>query len=109
MSERSLGALGGPGVMLFSAAIFAYFGLMTAFPDHTNPPPPEQPQPIALVMTLKWTLRITAVAFGLSALLAMAQAIAGNLLYSLAGLVSAVALAVVGIWDIAEPLSLIHI
>lgn len=93
--ERSGLILSGPGTMLLSAAIFGYFGFMMGFPELD-----ANGDPIPLVVTLKWTLRGSAIAFLVSGVLAMAQPLAANLLFSALGLLSAVMLAVVGVWDL---------
>lgn len=89
------------GSMMFSAAIFGFFGFMLAWPERSM----ATNELIPLVLTLKWTVRLTAAAFLLSALVAMAQPYAGNLLYGVFGLASAAMLAVVVVWDFNSPYS----
>lgn len=91
--------LAGPGVMLLSAGIFAYFGFMLAFPEID----PATGSMIPLVVTLKWTLRVTAIGFALAALLTMSAPRPGNILYAAVGLVSALMFLVVAVWDLASP------
>jgi hypothetical protein len=91
-------ALAGPGMMILSAAIFGYFGFMTMFPEIDS----TTGKVIPLVVTLKWTLRVSAVAFFAAALATVAKPVAGNLLYAGLGVVSAIALAVVGVWDLTS-------
>ncbi len=95
MSDRN-GLLAGPGIMLLSAAIFGFFGFMTPFPELDA----NTGELIPLVLTLKWTLRITAVALLAAGLVAMAQPLVGDIVYSVTGLVSAIMLVVVGVWDL---------
>ena len=91
--------LAGPGVMLLSAGIFGYFGFMLAFPEVDR----TTGAMIPLVVTLKWTLRITAVAFALAAFLTMAAPRPGNIVYAAVGLVSALMFLVVAAWDLSSP------
>ncbi|MBT8484594.1 MAG: hypothetical protein HKO59_17370 [Phycisphaerales bacterium] len=88
--------LAGPGVMLFSAALFAYFGFFTAFPEIDV----ATKDPIPLVLTLKWTLRATAVGFAIAAGLVVVTPFGANLLYGIVGLAAAVAFLVVAGWDL---------
>ncbi len=90
--------LAGPGIMLISAAIFGYFGFMTLFPEVDA----NTGQLIPLVVTLKWTLRVSAIAFFAAAAITMAKSLPGNLLYAVFGVFSAVALLVVGVWDLSS-------
>ena len=96
--ERGGSILAGPGVMLLSAAIFGYFGFMTVFPELD-----ADGDPIPLVVTLKWTLRMSAIAFLATGLLVLAKPLPANLLFGGLGLVSAVMLAIIGVWDLASP------
>lgn len=99
MSNRHAVFLAGPEIMLFSAAIFGFFGFMTSFPEIDT----ATGDLIPLVVTLKWTLRASAIAFALCAGIAMSNRFSGNLAYSLIGLLSAGMLAIVGVWDLTSP------
>ena len=91
------GRFAGPIVMLFSAAMFGYFGFYVMKPVSTSG------QPILFMVLLTWTLRISAALFLLSALLTVVRPILGNLLYSLAGVVGAGLFVVVVVMDLTDP------
>jgi len=97
--QQSNTLLAGPGIMLISAAIFGFFGFTTGFPELTTDNPP---QIIPMVVVLKWTLRGTAIAFLISAIIAMKQQFIANVLYSVIGLISAVVFVVVAVWDMTS-------
>lgn len=87
--------------MVIAAALFAYFGFgmdwthrYTAGPD---------PQLLPMVALLMYTLRISAIAFAISAILAALGALPGLILYAVVGLLGAVAFAAVAAWDLFEP------
>ena len=84
-------------VMLFSAALFGYFGFYLIKPVSTSG------QPILFMVLLTWTLRISAALFLLSALLTVVRPILGNLLYSLVGVVGAGLFVVVVVMDFTDP------
>lgn len=83
--------------MLLSAGIFAYFGFATTW-IYTG----VNGQFLLFVVLLDWTLKITAIAFGVSALLTLVQPFAGNLVYSVSGLLSAAMFAIVAVLDILD-------
>ena len=90
--------------MLLSAAVFAYFGFAMSWAhQYTGPGSPTPNVLIPMVAVLKWTLRAAAVGFGVAALVAMAQPRIGSLLYSVTGLVTAIAFLVVAIWEWTNP------
>ncbi|MHC4992365.1 MAG: hypothetical protein ACYTGC_15435 [Planctomycetota bacterium] len=91
--------LAAPGSMIFSALLFGFFGFLWGYPllTPTN-------QIIPMVATLMWTVRGTAITFLAAGLLAMAAPRPGNLLYSVAGLVSSGLFVVVAVWDLNSPL-----
>jgi hypothetical protein len=98
MADRTpSGPLSGPGVMLLSAAIFGYFGFSVAWLTTGN-----NGEFLLYVAILEWTLKVTAIAFLAAALLAFASPLAGNLVYSVVGLLGALALLVVLVLDIAD-------
>jgi hypothetical protein len=84
-------------LMLLSAGIFAYFGFATSW-LYTG----VNGQFLLFVALLDWTLKITAVVFAISAILMFVNGFLGNLLYSLAGIVSAVMFVIVAILDIMD-------
>ena len=100
MTQRSYSnALAGPGMMFLSAAIFGFFGFMMAFPEIAS----TTGKLIPMVVTLKWTLRMAAVAFLLSAVLSMANPRAGDIVYAGVSLIAAGMFVVVAVWDIMTP------
>lgn len=100
MSNAERGSpLAGPGVMLFSAAVFGFFGFMMAFPEIDV----QTGKTIPLVVTLKWTLRAAAIAFFAAAIISMGAITPGNLLFSFVGLCSALMFLVIAIWDLNSP------
>ncbi|MHC5023754.1 MAG: hypothetical protein ACYTGG_07570 [Planctomycetota bacterium] len=87
--------------MLISAGIFAYFGFVTSWAhQYTATTPPVL---LPMVVLLKWTLRVGAVAFGVAALLSMTGSIVGPLVYALTGIVTAAAFVVVAVWEWTNP------
>jgi hypothetical protein len=94
---RQSGWLAGPGIMLISAAIFGYFGFFTGLTAQT-----AAGNTVFFFALLLWTLRVTAIAFVVSAALTAVQPLAGNLIYSVFGILSAVGLVVVGVMDLAD-------
>jgi hypothetical protein len=87
--------------MLISAGIFAYFGFGSSWAHQlTNTNPPKL---LLMVVLLKWSLRLGAIAFGTAALLSLAGWLAGPLLYAVAGLVTSVLFVVVAVWERTNP------
>lgn len=96
MTQNSTSAgLTGPGVMLFSAAIFGYFGFATTWLTTSS----STGQFLAFVAIFEWTLKAGAIAFLASALLTFVSPLAGNALYALASALCAIAMAVVLVLD----------
>ena len=91
------GLLAGPFIMFVSAAIFGYFGFFIGLTATT-----AAGNVVFFFGLLLWTLRITAIGFLLSGLLTITAPLGGNLLYSVIGLLSAAALVLVGILDLAD-------
>lgn len=83
--------------MLFSAGIFAYFGFTTTW-LYTG----VNGQFLLFVAILDWTLKITAIAFGVSVVVTLIHPLLGNGLYSLFGLLSAISFIIVGVLDIMD-------
>ena len=95
--NQNKGFFAGPMVMLFSAAIFGYFG----FSRDWSAPFPDG-QVILFMVLLGWTLKITACVFLLSGILVFFRSIAGNLLYALAGIGAAGLFVVVAVMDLTD-------
>ena len=95
--NQNKGFYAGPVVMLFSAAIFGFFGFSrnwcAPFPDG---------QVILFMVLLGWTLKISACVFLLSGILAFFRPVAGNLLYALAGIGAAGLFVVVAVMDLTD-------
>ena len=87
--------------MLISAGIFAYFGFGSSWAHKYTMTQP--PQLLPMVSLLEWTLKSGAIAFGASAILAMIGQRLGDLLYAVAGLLTAVIFVVVAIWEWTNP------
>ena len=87
--------------MVISALLFAWFGFGTGWAHQYTTTQP--PQLLVMVVILKWTLRAGAILFGISAILAMMGSLAGEALYSLAGLATAVLFIVVAVWQWTNP------
>ncbi len=88
----------GPGIMIISGLIFGFFGFFYA--DWNTPG--LDGDPLLFRQLLGWTLKIAAIAFLLCAGLTFAQPVAGNLVYAVIGVVSAVMFVVVAILDVAD-------
>ena len=87
--------------MLISGGIFAYFGFATPWAhQYTTTTPPVL---LPMVVLLKWSLRSSAVAFGVSALISLTGSMLGPLLYAVVGLITAAIFAVVAIWEWTNP------
>ena len=89
--------LAGPFMMLLSAAIFAYFGFFIGLTSTT-----AGGQFVFFFAPLMWTVKIAAIAFAVSAVVTFVAPLPGNLLYAVVGLLSSVALVVVGVMDLAD-------
>jgi hypothetical protein len=95
-TQRAAG-LAGPVIMLISAAIFGYFGFGYGLTSTT-----ASGTFVPFFSLLNWTLKISAIGFLLSAVLAFVRPLEGNLLYALLGLAAAALLAIVGLWDLMD-------
>ncbi len=95
--KQDNGRLAGPVVMLFSAAIFGFFGFSrdwsAPFPDGTV---------VLFMVLLGWTLKISAALFLVSGVGSFVKPIAGHLLYALTGVVSAGLFVVVVVMDVTD-------
>ncbi|MCZ6834138.1 MAG: hypothetical protein O7G85_00035 [Planctomycetota bacterium] len=90
-------ALAGSGYMLFSAALFGYFGfLMGMTPYNTSN------QLVMLFASFIWVLRGVSIGFALSAVLTFANGLIGNLVYSVVGLLSALGFVGLAVWDVLD-------
>lgn len=99
MSRASYGSrLAGPGIMLLSAAIFGYFGFATHWNYHSG----LTGEFLLFVALLDWTLKGSAIAFGASALLTLANRVLGNLIYGVVGLIGAIMFVVIAGMDYAD-------
>lgn len=92
-NDRPISAAGlaGPGVMLISAAIFGYFGFGITWLTTSS----ITGQYLPFVAIFEWTLKIGAIAFLASGVITFAQPLAGNVLYAVASMLSAIAMAIV--------------
>jgi hypothetical protein len=99
-TDRSNNAAGlaGPGVMLVSAAIFGYFGFGVTWLTTSG----INGQFLPYVAIFEWTLKIGAIVFLLSGLLTFMQPLAGNALYAVASVLSAIAMAIVLVLDFMD-------
>ena len=100
MTEKAIregGALAGPFIMFISAALFGYFGFFMGLTSTT-----AAGQVVFFFALLVWTLKVGAIGFIVSAVLTLVAPLGGNLIYAVIGLLTAVALVVIGIMDIAD-------
>jgi hypothetical protein len=93
MDGQRRSELSGPGVMLLSAAIFGFFGFYWFVSS------PGQP---VLFTLFEWTVKGSAIAFGLAGLLTFARPLPGNVLFGAAGLVGAVLFVLVAVMDLLD-------
>ena len=91
--ERGVGE--GAFMMFLSAAIFGYFGWRISGTAANG-------QVVGFFVLLMWTLRISAILFAMCGLLSLVGSQLANLIYSVTGILSAVALAVVIVLDIRD-------
>ena len=87
----------GPVLMFVSAAIFGYFGYWTTW-LHTG----VDGQTLAFVLIEEWTLKICAVGFALAGVIALGKPRAGELIYAIIGLLSAVAFLIAGVLELLD-------
>lgn len=85
--------------MLLSALLFGYVGYAMIWPVGTS----DAPNWIAIVMM--WTMRLTAIGFGISLLVIFANTFLGELLYAVVGLVCAIGCGTVLAWGFAPDTS----
>ena len=97
MSENN-GLFAGPVVMLFSAAIFGFFGFFYVDWNSLG----VDGQVVLFRVLLGWTLKISACLFLLAGVLAFAKPVMGNLLYALTGVASAGLFVVVAVMDVTD-------
>ena len=85
--------------MFLAAALFGYFGFFVSWSYRTTGSPP---QTLVMVVLLMWSLRGGCIAFAIAGALALAGAPLALLLYSVAGIVTAIAFVAVAIWDVGS-------
>lgn len=90
---------GGPGAMFFSAALFGFFGFYYLNISYYDP----SGQFVFFAALIDLTLKISAVAFLLSGVITMFNRMMGNLIYSVIGLIGALAFALGGVLDLLDP------
>lgn len=90
-------ALAGPGMMIFSAALFGYFGFFIGL-LHTN----YQGTFILYFALLDWTIKGTAVGFGLGGVITLIKPLLGNMVYGLTGLLSALMFVTIAVMDLMD-------
>lgn len=87
--------------MLVSAGVFAYFGFGSSWVhQYTTDTPPQW---IPMVAVLEWALKGGAIGCGLAAVLAFMRLTAGDWLYAIVGLITAVLFVAVAIWEWTNP------
>jgi hypothetical protein len=91
------GGLTGPGIMLLSALIFAFFGFVIGWITQD-----ANGRTLLFMVLWVWTLRISAVVFAASAVITFIKPVIGNLLYALTGVVGAGLFVVIAVMDIAD-------
>jgi hypothetical protein len=96
-SNPSMG-FAGPGIMLLSAALFGYFGFGITWLTTGN-----GGQFLFYVALMEWTLKISSIGFLVAALITFGKPLIGNLLYSIVGLLGAIAFAIVLALDLLDP------
>ena len=97
MAQRGDFLLAGPGTMFLSAAIFGFFGFYPTW-MHTG----LGGQLLVFVVIFEWTLKGSAIAYGLAGLLTIARPLVGNMIFAAAGLLSALLFVVVAVLDILD-------
>ena len=101
MNQNS-GRFAGPFVMLFSAAIFGFFG----FSRDWSAPFPDG-KVVLFMVVLGWTLKISAVLFLVSGVVAFVKPIIGHLLYALTGVAAAGLFVVVVVMDVTDTVHMV--
>ncbi len=95
--NQNNGRFAGSFVMLFSAAIFGFFG----FSRDWSAPFPDG-KVILFMVLLGWTLKVSAAMFLASGVLSFVKPIAGHLLYALTGVAAAGLFVVVVVMDVTD-------
>ena len=85
MAQRRDFLLAGPGVMFISAAIFGFFGFSSTW-MHTG----QGGQFLVFVVIFEWTLKGSAIAYGLAGLLTIARPFVGNAIFAAVGIANIV-------------------
>lgn len=96
-------ALAGPGGMIFSAVLFGYFGFMMGLTTNNM-----QGQFVWLFAVFLWTIRGASVGYAVAALMTFAMPLAGNLIYAVVGLFSALGFLVLSGWDLFDTQRMLH-
>jgi hypothetical protein len=97
---RQSADLAGPGIMLLSAAVFAYFGFGTTWLHNSV----SNGQFLIYVALLDYTLKATAIGFGVAAVITMVMnKTLGNMMYATLGLLSALMFLIIVIMDWLDP------
>lgn len=87
----------GPGIMFVSAVLFGFFGFVMQF-NSTG----TNGQTLIYIPMFVWTMRISAMAFGLAGFLTFVLPLMGNLIYSAAGLLGAIMFVVIAVMDLLD-------
>ncbi len=85
--------------LLLSVLLFGYFGFFQSWAHERT----LEGELLPMVVVLKWTLRISTIAFAIAAILALARRRESHLVAGVTGLLGAIAFAAVAIWDFATP------
>jgi len=99
MNQNNGQGMAGAGVMFLSALIFGAVWYLTSWNYYSV----INGQFLFFVALLDWTIKGTTIAFALAGLITLIAPFPGNLIYSVASLLSAVSFAVVGVLDILDP------
>ena len=91
-------SLAGPGMMILSAAIFGYFGFSTSWNYYSV----INGQFLLFVALLDWTLKVSAIAFLVSAVITYVHTLAGNILFGVVGLFGAILLLAIAGMDFLD-------
>ncbi len=85
--------------LLLSVLLFGYFGFFTSWAHERALDGTLLP----MVVLLKWTLRAATIGFALAAVLVLARRRESDLVAGVVGLLSAIAFAIVAVWDFSNP------
>lgn len=86
-----------PVIMLLSAAIFGYFGFFRGMTATT-----ASGEFVLFFAILLWTLRIGAIMFLVSGVVAFAAPVLGNVIYALGSVICAIGFLAVGVMDVLD-------